>query len=198
MKMKEKKKMMTPIVSGTNEAKDEKIEIALKLWFSNVRERDSPIRGPLIRQKAEDLAAKTGQKEFVAADGWFHRWNHGEQKSADVAAASQWIEKDWPKLIASYALKHVHNADESRLYYTDMPSHTFLFKGESTKGHKSFKGASNYSVLRQHDWREKKLLVIGRSKKPRCFKRIKKLPVDYFANNSAWMTSVIFNNWLLK
>ncbi|GBN28018.1 hypothetical protein AVEN_82003-1 [Araneus ventricosus] len=85
-------------------SKDEK---APKLWFTNIQERGSPISGPLMRQKAEDLAAKMGQKAFVASDGWFHRWRkrenvvfkqtHGEQKSADVAAADQWIEKEWAK-----------------------------------------------------------------------------------------------------
>ncbi|GBN32377.1 hypothetical protein AVEN_117300-1 [Araneus ventricosus] len=48
----------------------------------------------------------------------------------------QWIEKEWPKLIASYAPKDVYNADESGFYYRAMLSHTHLFKGESTKGHK--------------------------------------------------------------
>ncbi|GBN72573.1 hypothetical protein AVEN_79426-1 [Araneus ventricosus] len=56
-----------------------------------------------------------GKKEFVATDGWFHRWRkrkkvvfkktRGEQKSADVVAADQWIEKEYLKLIALYAPK---------------------------------------------------------------------------------------------
>ena len=43
---------------------------------------------------------------------------------------------------------------------------------------------------------KKKLLVIGKSKQPRCFKNVKSLPVDYEANCNAWMTSEIFENWL--
>ncbi|XP_044590927.1 tigger transposable element-derived protein 4-like [Cotesia glomerata] len=35
-------------------------------------------------------------------------------------------------------------------------------------------------------------MVIGKSKNPRCFKNIKKLPVTYKANKSAWMTSQLF------
>ncbi|GBM94650.1 hypothetical protein AVEN_185622-1 [Araneus ventricosus] len=78
-----------------------------------------------MRQKAEDLAEKLDPKEFDATDGWFHRWRRrendvfkqtkGQQKSADKAAADQWIEKEWLKLIASYASKDVYNADESGL-----------------------------------------------------------------------------------
>ena len=42
------------------------------------------------------------------------------------------------------------------------------------------------------------MLVIGKSKKPRCFKNIdlKKLPVQYTANKKVWMTSTIFLEWI--
>ena len=42
------------------------------------------------------------------------------------------------------------------------------------------------------------LLVIGKSLKPRCFKNVKKLPVEYRANKRAWMTSKIFTEWLVS
>jgi len=45
---------------------------------------------------------------------------------------------------------------------------------------------------------KKKLLVIGKSKQPRCFKGVKKLPVDYVPNSSLWMTQKFFSDWLSK
>ena len=36
------------------------------------------------------------------------------------------------------------------------------------------------------------LLVIGKAQKPRCFKNINNLPVDYRANRKAWMTGETF------
>jgi hypothetical protein len=42
------------------------------------------------------------------------------------------------------------------------------------------------------------LLVIGKSKNPRCLKGARSLPVDYYSNANAWMTCVFFNNWLVK
>ena len=36
--------------------KNAEVESTLKLWFTNVRENDAGINGPLIRQKAKDLA----------------------------------------------------------------------------------------------------------------------------------------------
>ena len=44
---------------------------------------------------------------------------------------------------------------------------------------------------------KKQPLIIGKSRKPRCFKGIVKLPVSYAANKNAWMTSVLFCEWLL-
>lgn len=43
-----------------------------------------------------------------------------------------------------------------------------------------------------------KLLVIGKSKNPRCFKGIKSLDVVYENNKKVWMASEIYEKWLLK
>ena len=42
------------------------------------------------------------------------------------------------------------------------------------------------------------LFVLGHSKQPRCFKNVKKLPVDYDAIKKALMTSELFENGLRK
>ena len=42
------------------------------------------------------------------------------------------------------------------------------------------------------------LLVIGKFQNPRCFKNVKSLPVQYFANRKAWMVLEIFEGWLRK
>lgn len=43
-----------------------------------------------------------------------------------------------------------------------------------------------------------KLLVIGKSAKPRCFSNVKSLPVMYEHNKRSWMTSSIFETWIQK
>ncbi|XP_025208713.1 tigger transposable element-derived protein 4-like, partial [Melanaphis sacchari] len=43
---------------------------------------------------------------------------------------------------------------------------------------------------------KRKLLVIGKSKNPRCFKGVSSLPVFYENNTKAWMTSAIFEKTL--
>lgn len=102
--------------------KDEDVELALKEWFTKVRKQDARVDGPYLKQKAEQLAAKMN-KEFMATDGWLHRWKkrenivyckpHGESGEADVDSASLWFEKVWPKFKQQYAPENIFNADES-------------------------------------------------------------------------------------
>jgi hypothetical protein len=42
------------------------------------------------------------------------------------------------------------------------------------------------------------LLVIGKYAKLRAFKCANRLPVEYRASRKAWMTSTLFDEWLLK
>jgi len=41
-------------------------------------------------------------------------------------------------------------------------------------------------------------LTIGKSCNPRCFKNVKRLPVDYEANKNSWMSNDIWSKWLKK
>ncbi|XP_033222773.1 tigger transposable element-derived protein 4-like [Belonocnema kinseyi] len=43
-----------------------------------------------------------------------------------------------------------------------------------------------------------KLVVIGKSQKPRCFKKrkVESLPVTYTNNKKAWMTSAVYESWI--
>lgn len=188
--------------------KDNQVESALKLWFTNVREKDARVDGPLMRQKADELAKKMGKEDFVATDGWFHRWKkrenivfkktHGEQKDADFKSAEQWIENEWPKIVAEFTPNNIFNADETGLYYRALPDHTYMLKNDNAKGCKVSKERITILCCANMVGDKEKLLVIGKSKNPRCFKGVKNLPVDYHSNANAWMTSLIFKEWLLK
>ncbi|GFV49385.1 tigger transposable element-derived protein 6 [Trichonephila clavipes] len=41
-------------------------------------------------------------------------------------------------------------------------------------------------------------LVIGKSAKPRCFKGRNSFPTKYRSNKKAWMTTELFNEWLVS
>lgn len=45
---------------------------------------------------------------------------------------------------------------------------------------------------------KRQLVVIGKSAKPRSFKNVKHMPVNYLSNTSSWMTAAFFSEWLKK
>lgn len=73
------------------------------------------------------------------------------------------------------------------------------FKKETCSGGQHSKERITVLVGANMDGSEKlPLLVIGKSKNPRCFKNIKSKAVPYEGNKKPWMTAVIFENWLLE
>ena len=74
---------------------------------------------------------------------------------------------------------------------------TLQLKGEKCFGGKKAKERLSVLLCSNMDGSDfLKPLVIGKYEKPRCFKGVNSLPVIYRANKRAWMTSVIFTEWL--
>ena len=191
------------------ECKDSEVDEALKLWFVEARNRGLPCSGPLLRAKAEDLAKSLGKTDFVASDGWLSRWKvrhgivykrmHGEKQDADFDGAEDWTSRVLPEYLSNYGPDDIYNADETGLYYRATPDGTLAFKKESITGSK--KAMDRFTVLvccNMSGTDKKKLVVIGKSANPRCFKGVKvqSLPVDYRNNKTAWMTSGLFTEWI--
>jgi hypothetical protein len=76
--------------------------------------------------------------------------------------------------------------------------HSYLLKNEGSKRFKSSKVRVAVLCCAKMKGEKQELLVILKSKNPRTFKCVRSLPVDYYRNGHAWMTSVIFNDWLVK
>ena len=75
---------------------------------------------------------------------------------------------------------------------------TFTFKGEKYSGGKNIKERVTVLVGANMDGSKKlPLLMIGKSAKPKCFKSVRSLPVQYKSNKKPWMTSKLFENWLV-
>uniref|UniRef100_A0A0A9VYT7 Tigger transposable element-derived protein 4 n=1 Tax=Lygus hesperus TaxID=30085 RepID=A0A0A9VYT7_LYGHE len=89
--------------------KDAQVENALKEWFTQVREKDARLSGPIMREKAEQLAQKLGKEDFKATTGWFVRWRKRENIVHRKPHKST-VHKSTVSLT-------VFNADETALYY---------------------------------------------------------------------------------
>nr|XP_015838614.1 PREDICTED: tigger transposable element-derived protein 4 [Tribolium castaneum] len=84
-------------------------------------------------------------------------------------------------------------------YFLDVFPTKQTFKNEKCHGEKHSKERVTLLLATNMDGSEKiKLLLIGKSKNPRCVRGIKWLPVHYESNSKAWMTGFLFEKWLLK
>ena len=102
-------------------------------------------------------------------------------------------------LLKKYSIEDIYNADEIALFYKLMPDKSLVLKGESCHGGKLSKERVTVLACCNATGSHKvRLLVIGKSRAPRCFKNVKTFPVDYTSQRRSWMTGELFINWLKK
>ena len=214
--MKNKQQILTDWQNNNNPDRKRKrtgkaddVEEALLCWFSQARSRQVPVSGPLLMEKANSLAEGLGVMEFKATVGWLERWKerngikfkkqHGEKQDADDWGAERWVTEILPGILQAYSPRDIFNADETGLYWRAMPDGTLSFKNAEASGCKVPKERVTLLLACNMDGTKKlEPLTIGKSKRPRCFKNVKRLPVAYEANKNAWMTSDIWREWLKK
>lgn len=176
-------------------------------WFKTQRSVNVPISGPILQKKADDFAKLFGKKDFVCSSAWIQRFRarheivsskiSGEAKSVPVGVVDDWLNVVWPKIREGYLDEEIFNIDETALFYKMLPDRTLKFKREKCVGGKLSKERITVLVGANFTGTKKsKLLIIGKSKNPRCFKNIKKLPVLYENNSKSWMTSQIFEKYV--
>nr|XP_053629141.1 TBC1 domain family member 4-like [Cherax quadricarinatus] len=127
----------------------------------------------------------------------FMQWC-GEKRSADTEAAAKFVD-ELAKLVSDEKLspEQVYNADETALYWKCTPRRTLTTEdAESPTGYKASK--DRVTVLASSNaagTHRCKLLVIGKSLRPRTFKGMTQFPVIYRANKKGWITTETTLNW---
>ena len=188
-------------------SRQDNVDQALLQWFKVMRNKKIPVSGPMLQEKANVFASRFGILDFNCSASWINRFKvrHnivagkivGESSSVDQNSTTNWLTSVWPNLRRQFSDDQIFNADETGLFYKLMPDKTLKFKGENCSGCKLSKDRITVMVAANMSGTEKKkLLIIGKSQKPRCFKNVKSLPVDYANNRKAWMTSELFEKWL--
>ncbi|XP_050338066.1 tigger transposable element-derived protein 4-like [Bactrocera neohumeralis] len=183
------------------------VDKALLQWFKVQRNEGIPINGPILQEKANEFAKKFNISGFECSTSWISRFKvrhnivagkvAGESLSVQKSDVSDWLAKVWPNLKAQFSDDEIFNADEAGLFYKLTPNQTLKFRGEKCLGGKLSKERLTVLIAANMSGTiKRKLLVIGKSKRPRCFKNVRSLPVDYVSNSRAWMTSDIFTKWV--
>ena len=187
----------------------EDLEEVLLKWIGQARSLNMPLGGPIILEKANNFAQKLGYSTFKCSTGWLERFKVrynitfkkicGESGKVTSEMTAEWTSTILPSLLSQFSPDDVYNGDETGLFYKCLPDKTFLMKGETCNGGKQSKERLTVLVAVNMSGKEKlPLLVIGKYLKPRCFKGVQTIPVQYEANKKAWMLSHIFTSWLTK
>ncbi|XP_072172602.1 tigger transposable element-derived protein 4-like [Diadema setosum] len=182
------------------------VEEALIKWFRDVRDKNLPVSGPLLKEKVEFFATSLGH-EFKASNGWLARFKErhnihqlqvcGDSAGVDEVTVDAWRTESLPTIVKDYDQHDIYNADETGLFYRMTPDKTLAFSGTECHGTKQNKDRVNVMLCANMSGTEKlKPLVIGKAKKPRSLKNVRSLPVSNTANKKAWMVSEEFTAWV--
>lgn len=183
------------------------VDAILYEWFQIQRTRNISVSGDILQQKALQLAKHLGNHAFKASNGWLSSFlsRHmisskriiGESKTVDERYVLNFKELYIAKL-KEYEDRNVYNCDETGLFWKCSLNRTYTISKEDKANGKFSK--DRITILLGVNMLGEKLkpLMIGRSKKPRCFKNfdIEKLPIYYRWNTKSWMTLTIFQDWL--
>ncbi|XP_014454460.1 tigger transposable element-derived protein 1 [Alligator mississippiensis] len=198
----------------------DKVEKLLNLWINEMTNtKGAVVDGTAFTAKALSLykhvAGSEGESSdtnpFTASRGWLYRFVQrynlqnvklqSKAGSADVDSASNFK----PELLEfikdkGYEPVQVFNCDETGLFYKKMGNRTYLTKEQSVaSGFKAFKDRLTLLFCANASGDFKcKLLLVYRAKNPCALKGKNKkcLPVAWHSNKKAWITYVVFEDWL--
>ncbi|XP_041460886.1 tigger transposable element-derived protein 4-like [Lytechinus variegatus] len=185
------------------------VDAALLLWFRQKESQpDLRLDGEMLLTKAKHFAEQFGHDAPLTMS-WVERFKKrhgigriskaGEAAGVNEKLVSEWKEGGLKDILTRFAPADIYNADETGIFWQMLPEKSLGFTGTSYHGSKQSKTRITALVCANMDGSDKMpLLVIGKSKRPRAFKNVKTLPVEYEANKKAWMNSSLFESWLRK
>jgi len=197
--------------SETTVSVDQKI----KGYVTEMDRRHIPVTRNFILHVARESYHGKGLVDFRGSPGYIQNLKkrikvkrkilHGESNSVDELALRKWEIQSYDR-ICEYNSKDIFNCDETALVIRMLPNSTWVIedKENNTSNHGVKKDKTRLSVLCNCSLHgeKRKLVVIGKHARPRCFAKISydydKLPVDYYCNKTAWMTSKIFTDIIQK
>ena len=165
--------------------------------------------GPVLIEKAKEIAEQLGISDFKGSRGWLDKWKLrynikqvkvcGESGDVHGVTIDSWKER-LPEILEGYAKEDIWNIDETGVFWQALPDHGFGSKGQQCKGGKKSKQRVTIAFFVSAAGKKEKPILIWKSESPCCLRRFDKslLPVNYFSQNKAWMTGEIMEAVLTK
>ena len=121
-----------------------------------------------------------------------------EKNDADYESAEKRTSTVLSEMLKKFDVQNIYNADKTGICYQALPDGTLVLTTEKLSGSKKDKDRITAMVAVNMDGSDKcPLLIIGKSRNPRCSRGVQQLPTPYTNSKSAWMTNAIFHNWLV-
>ena len=159
---------------------NEEINLAVWEFFKLCRSKNIPVSGPMLQAKAKDITNELGISEFNASNGWLESFRSrnninfrslcGESASADCNAAEDCKAK-LTEFVKDYPPENQFNADETGLFFRQLPTKSLVSKNEKCFGGKMPKERITVLLCCSVTGEKLKPLVIGNAAKPRAFSR---------------------------
>ncbi|KAH8019746.1 hypothetical protein HPB51_021569 [Rhipicephalus microplus] len=165
-----------------------KLEEAL-VWLRTMIAKKIPVSGDILKQKAEVFALQMGVKDFKFRDGWLRNFKSrnglkfkmcGESGAVDNSVVAEYRDGRLQSLLQQFQPNDIFNCDKTELFYKLLPGRPLAFAGDTCHGRKHSEKRLTVLVNTNMSGSDKlSLLVIGKSKPPRCSKGAVTLPVLY-------------------
>lgn len=188
-------------------ANDTCLEDAVYMWYIQKLSQGEAVTGPLLCEKALELNSKLrGPSGFKASHGWLKsfRSRHGlkhiqsDQDSTyvDFSEVQNFLQSYLNSLQQEgYSLDDIYAADETEIDWQTMPEHSIVYQRLSA-GREEPPDRVIVLVCANLSWSHAlPLLMIGKTKKKKCFGKISSLPLTYKWQKNGWMDSEIFMEW---
>ena len=142
------------------------------------------------------FSLELGHDDFSASNGWLDAFKRRKNNSGAVLGGESTNVKEevvadstkrLPDICKGYKLDDIFNADDTGLFYRTLPNRSLVVKRDACKGGKKAKKRMTALVASGAMGEKLKLLVIGRSAKPRTFQgyELSSLSVTYISKKKA-------------
>ena len=204
----------------STERRHKALEAELLDWLGEIRQKKLIVTCMALRFKALQirealmLSLPEGtRKEMIAnfrcSEGWLHEFKRRNsirlQSTKGMEDALHQDEvavarRKMKEATAEYRPEDVFNADETGLFYRQLPTTTLVLSKQTSKEHQPAKERITVLLCCSSSGEQLKPLVVGKSARPRALKSsaLGSLPCRYTFNENSWVTRAIFKEWLLS
>lgn len=119
-----------------------KVNDSLYDWYRLACSKNIYPDGPVLKEKAIEIADKLGVEGFKASNGWLEKWKKrhfirrvtvcGESGDVSGPTVDSWKER-LAEILHGYELKDIYNIDETGCFWRSLPDKGFGEKGKGVQ-----------------------------------------------------------------